>query len=71
MTDRQPLASDGELLPVPLVDALAELQPLLRRARRAGWRFMVIGARTAEERTVAVQLSDRVMRLAEAMEADE
>jgi hypothetical protein len=60
-----------ELMPVTLVDALADLQPLLQRARRGGWRIMALGARTSEERTAAAQLSDRMMRLAEAMEAGE
>jgi hypothetical protein len=69
MTGRWPLTS-AERLPVSLVEALAELQPLLRRARRDGWRYMVIGARTADERHAAAQLSDRVMRLGDAMEND-
>jgi 3-deoxy-D-arabino-heptulosonate 7-phosphate (DAHP) synthase len=63
--------ASGELLPVSLVDALADLQPLLRRARRNGWRILVIGACTADDRSAATQLSDRMMRLADAMEADE
>jgi hypothetical protein len=61
----------GELLPAALVDALVDLQPALRCARREGWRILVIGARTADERTAAAQLSDRVMRLADVMEAGE
>lgn len=58
-----------ELIPVPVVDAVANLQPALDRIRRGEWRVMVTGPRSSHERDVARMFPVHLLDLADALNA--
>lgn len=58
-----------ELMPVPVVDAVANLQPALDRIRSGEWRVMVMGARSASERDTARMFPVHLLDLADALDA--
>jgi len=58
-----------EPMPIDVVDAVADLQPLLDRVRRGEWRVTIDGPQSPRERDAAALLTVRLMDLAEVLEA--
>ena len=61
-------STSGELIPVPVVDAVANLQPALDRIRRGEWRVIVMGPHSSCERDQARMFPVHLLDLADALD---
>jgi hypothetical protein len=58
-----------ELVPVQILDAVANLQPVLDRLRRRQWELSVSGAESPADRELAQLLPVYLLDLADALDA--